>query len=95
VRVHARHAVSASCLFCEIRAHAENFDEALHHLAKSFSVRQHMYSALHVGPHDTLILLFYLRFSDAACAGSGKYYLSHPGKPHSIAVAGRAVFDCN
>ena len=46
VRVHARHAVSASCLYREIRAHAENLDEALHHLAESCSVWHHGYSVL-------------------------------------------------
>jgi hypothetical protein len=46
VRVHAQHAVSASCLYREIRAHAENLDEALHHLAESCSVWHHGYSVL-------------------------------------------------
>lgn len=46
VRVHARHAVSASCLYREIRAHAENLDEALQHLAGSCSVWRHGYSVV-------------------------------------------------
>lgn len=46
VRVHARHAVSAACLYREIRSHAENLDEALHHLAESCSVWHHGYSVL-------------------------------------------------
>jgi hypothetical protein len=46
VRVHARHAVSAACLYREIRSHAENLDEALHHLAESCSVWRHGYSVL-------------------------------------------------
>jgi hypothetical protein len=46
VRVHAQHAVSASCLYREIRSHAENLDEALHHLAESCSVWHHGYSVL-------------------------------------------------
>jgi len=46
VRVHARHGVSASCLYREIRAHAENLDDALHNLAESCSIWHHGYSVL-------------------------------------------------
>jgi hypothetical protein len=46
VRAHARHAVSASSLYREICAHAENLDEALHHLAESCSVWRHGFSVL-------------------------------------------------
>ena len=61
VRVHARHAVSASCLYREIRAHAENLDEALHHLAESCSVWQHGYSVLQLRCAATCQRLHVLR----------------------------------
>ncbi len=61
VRVHAQHAVSASCLYREIRAHAETLDEALHHLAESCSVWHHGYTVLQARCASTSLQLYIFR----------------------------------